>query len=111
MDFESVAIYCRVDQGTETEAQKTAMHIQRRKLEEYAENNGLHISDCYEDSNCSGYSLHRPGLQKLMKDYGSGKFEAVLVSNTSRLLRNGASHLQKWPFEILSLNPLESEWA
>lgn len=99
----TVAIYCRVDSGCSHEALQTAVAMQKKLLEQYACTNMYHISGMYEDIGCPGSDLSRPGLLALKTDYEKGRFDAVLVTNRSRLYRGNAWNETNWPFPVLTL--------
>ena len=103
-----IAIYCRVDNGGNKEAEEETIKVQRFKLEQYLKNNGLHLSEFYEDIGYPGYDLDRPGFQKLLADYNDGKFEIVLVTSIDRLFRSSTQGKVKFPFYIKSLNSIEA---
>jgi len=106
MENEKIAIYCRVDEGGSEKAKEQAMQIQRFKLKQYAETNGLHISCAYEDIGHPGYEIDRPGLQKLLSDYHADKFKYVLVTNIDRIFRGLSQKKDLFPFHIKSINSL-----
>ncbi|MBX3438652.1 MAG: recombinase family protein [Planctomycetaceae bacterium] len=61
---------------------------QRAEIERLAANDGYHIVEWYEDHGLTGTeSKNRPDFQRLLADASSGKFEAVLVSEQSRMSR------------------------
>ena len=101
------AIYCRVDQGGDTEMQREALESQRIRLEEYAKSHGVSIVDCYQDAGYSGHDMSRPGLAQLLKDGKAGRFQAVLVVSRTRLFRGSIWDEPKWPFQLVSTNHLE----
>lgn len=76
-----VAIYLRVA----TEAQ-LATAEQRRMLFDFVGKEGLEVHNTYSDVGSS--FLARPGFDALMADADSCHFDAVLLSDPSRLSRN-----------------------
>lgn len=98
-----VALYCRVDHGSMAYGH-FAIEQQKKQLEQFARINGLCVAGFYFDSGCPAKDLERPGLQKLLKDYKKGKFQAVIVTKPDRLYRGNIPPAPKWPFEIISLN-------
>lgn len=77
-------LYMRVSTGGQT------TENQRHDLEAAAKARGWQIVDVYRDAGISGSKGRekRPGLDSLMKDAVRGKFDAVLVWDTSRLARS-----------------------
>ena len=62
----------------------------------------LFLADCYEDIGYTGDDSQRPALQRLLRDYASGKFAMVLVVGRDRLFYDGFQQLSNLPFPILS---------
>jgi hypothetical protein len=72
----------------------------------YAEKHCLHICVSYEDDEFPGTNTNRWGLKSRVDDCRSGAVQSVFVVNQDRLFRGRA---KKWPFEVLSINPLERD--
>ena len=102
-----VAIYCRVDRGGTSEAQRDILEIQKERLERYAGSHELQIAGCYQDVGYPGHDLSRPGLNQMTADYKAGKFDAVLIAKHTRLFRGSAWNEPQWPFPVISLNQLD----
>ena len=101
-----VAIYCRVDHGSVAYGQ-FAIEQQKKQLEQYAKNNGMHVVGCYTDCGYSGSDLGRPGLAKLQKAWRAGRFDAVVVVNKDRLYRGIIPNTTEWPFKVIALTERE----
>ena len=61
---------------------------QRKIVTQYAQENGLFISDFYIDDGVSGTTFERPNFQRLIKDIESGKINCVITKDYSRLGRD-----------------------
>jgi site-specific DNA recombinase len=80
----NVAIYSRFS----TEAQDaTSISGQIANCETLANEHGWNIVARYSDAAISGNDDSRPGYQALLADAESGKFDGILVDETSRLTR------------------------
>ena len=76
------AIYARVS----TQDQNCEMQV--RELREYAERRGWVIAGEYVDTGWSGAKASRPELDRLMRDAGLRRFDAVLVYKLDRFGRS-----------------------
>lgn len=79
------ALYARYSSDLQSES---SIEDQIRLCSEYAGKNNLEIINCYSDAGLSGASLMRPGIQSLLADALSGKFEMVLAEALDRLSRD-----------------------
>lgn len=71
-----------------TDAQEDSPARQRAEIEKLAEREGFYIVHWYEDHGLTGTeSLNRPDFLKLLKDAQTGKFQAILICEQSRLSR------------------------
>lgn len=71
-----------------TDKQEDSPARQRRDIEELAQRQNFRIVGWYEDHGLTGTeSLNRPEFQRLLKNAQSGKFEAILLSEQSRMSR------------------------
>lgn len=71
-----------------TDKQEDSPARQRKDIETLAERQGYRIRSWYEDHGVTGTeSLNRPEFQRLLANAKNGKFEAVLVSEQSRMSR------------------------
>jgi putative DNA-invertase from lambdoid prophage Rac len=78
----SAAIYARVS----TQDQNCEMQV--RELREYAGRRGWKVSAEYIDTGWSGAKASRPELDRLMKDAGMRRFDAVMVWKLDRFGRS-----------------------
>lgn len=83
------AIYARFSSDLQSDA---SIEDQIRTAREYAKRQGWEISDAriYADHAISGASMMRPGLQMLMLDAQTGKFDVVLAEALDRISRDQA---------------------
>lgn len=80
-----VAIYARYSSDRQREA---SIEDQVRLCEERAAREGWKVAQHYADHAISGASLMRPGIQALMQDAQSGKFDLILAESLDRLSRD-----------------------
>ena len=84
--MEKAVAYCRVD-GPVSENTQELLNAQKFRLKAYAQKHNIEITDFYEDAGFPGYTLERPGLQRLMSDAENGEISTVLAVNHNRLFR------------------------
>lgn len=83
---EEVALYIRV--STEEQAiNGDSLRTQREELTRYANANGFHIYNIYEDDGFSATNLNRPALQRMLKDVEQNKINRILITKLDRLSR------------------------
>lgn len=71
-----------------TDKQEDSPARQRRDIERMADRQNYRITGWYEDHGLTGTeSLNRPEFQRLLKNAKTGKFEAILLSEQSRMSR------------------------
>ena len=80
-----VAIYARYSSDNQRDA---SIEDQDRVCRDRAESEGWQLVDCYSDHAVSGASLLRPGIQMLLADAISGKFDIILAEALDRLSRD-----------------------
>ena len=102
MDKIKVAIYCRISPFADEFTLTHLCGIQKATLMEKAAASNFEVAECYEDIGYTGDDSQRPALQRLLRDYASGKFAMVLVVSRDRLFYDGFQQLTKLPFPILS---------
>lgn len=102
MDKIKVAIYCRISPFADEFTLTHLCGIQKTALMEKAAASNFEVADCYEDIGYTGDDSQRPALQRLLRDYTSGKFSMVLVVSRDRLFYDGFKQLANLPFPILS---------
>lgn len=84
--------YIRVstpDQAKEGESLAT----QKKAIVRYAELNGWHLTDVYEDGGYSGAKRERPALKRLMDAAHAKKFEVLIIYKLSRFARSARDTL------------------
>jgi DNA invertase Pin-like site-specific DNA recombinase len=80
-----VAIYARYSSSNQREA---SIEDQVRLCQERAAREGWTVTQTYTDHAISGASLIRPGIQALMSDAQSGKFDLVIAESLDRISRD-----------------------
>jgi site-specific DNA recombinase len=80
-----VSIYARYSSDKQREA---SIEDQVRLCEERAAREGWRVVKRYTDHAISGASLMRRGIQALMQDAQSGKFDVVLTESLDRISRD-----------------------
>lgn len=78
--------YLRV--STETQTEKYGLDMQRQKILDYCERNGVVIDKWYVDGGYSGSKLDRPEIQKLLDDAENGLIKTVYIYKLDRLSRD-----------------------
>ena len=79
-----IAIYARYSTNLQD---KTSIAGQVVNCKAIADENGWRVVKQYSDEAISGTDDSRPGYQQLLADSEAGKFDAILVDETSRLTR------------------------
>lgn len=79
------AIYARYSSSNQREA---SIEDQVRLCQERAAREGWRVTQVYTDHAISGASLIRPGIQALMSDAQSGKFNLVIAKSLDRISRD-----------------------
>lgn len=92
---ERVAAYVRV--STEDQAEKWGAVVQHQRIDAYCLARGLAVPGAggrYEDA-CSGKTMERPALSRLLEDVTAGKWDCVVAMTLDRWARNlrGLLHL------------------
>ncbi len=78
--------YTRVSTSGQVE-DGTGLEIQRVRISEYCEQNGLVLDKIYEDKAMSGTMRDRPALLELLKDVEEDRIKQVIVYRQDRLSR------------------------
>lgn len=78
--------YLRV--STEAQTEKYGLDMQKQKIIEYCEKEGITIDNWYIDGGYSGSKLDRPEMQRLLTDAEKGEIENVFVYKLDRLSRD-----------------------
>lgn len=84
--------YLRV--STEAQTEKYGLDMQKQKILDYCERNGVIIDKWYIDGGYSGSKLDRPEIQKLLDDAENGLIRAVYIYKLDRLSRDTADTLE-----------------
>lgn len=84
--------YLRV--STEAQMEKYGLDVQKQKILDYCERNGVVIDKWYVDGGYSGSKLDRPEIQKLLDDAENGLIKTVYVYKLDRLSRDTADTLE-----------------
>ena len=79
------AIYARYSSDNQRDA---SIEDQLRLCREHAQREGWQVVESYTDHAVSGASLLRPGVQALLSDAQSGRFDVVLAESLDRLSRD-----------------------
>ncbi|MDT8855235.1 recombinase family protein [Paracoccaceae bacterium Fryx2] len=85
------AIYARFSTDMQRDA---SIEDQIRSCRDHAARQGLQVVEVYSDRAMSGASLMRSGMQKLLRDGRSGRFDVVVSEALDRLSRNQADIAQ-----------------
>ena len=80
-----VAIYARYSSDNQREA---SIEDQIRLCKERTQKEGWRVHQCYADRGVSGASLMRPGIQALLEDALTGKFQIIVAEALDRLSRD-----------------------
>lgn len=78
--------YLRV--STEAQLERYGLDVQRQKILDYCERNGVVIDKWYVDGGYSGSKLDRPEIQKLLDDAECGLIKTVYIYKLDRLSRD-----------------------
>lgn len=84
--------YLRV--STESQTEKYGLDVQRQKILDYCERNGVIIDKWYIDGGYSGSKLDRPEIQKLLDDAENELINTVYIYKLDRLSRDTADTLE-----------------
>ena len=83
--MDRAAIYARYSSDNQRDA---SIEDQLRLCREHAQREGWQVVESYTDHAVSGASLLRPGVQALLSDAQSGRFDVVLAESLDRLSRD-----------------------
>lgn len=78
--------YLRV--STEAQTEKYGLDMQKQKILEYCEKNGVKIDKWYVDGGYSGSKLDRPDMQALLDDSERGLIDTVYIYKLDRMSRD-----------------------
>lgn len=90
---ELVAAYVRVSTA-EQKLHGLSLAAQKSKIQQYADDNNMHIVEWYVDEGVSGRKLirKRPELQRMIQDAEKGKFTRILFIKIDRFFRSVAEY-------------------
>ena len=74
----NTALYLRLSRDDKTYGDSVSIETQRAILQQYAQDNGLHVVDEYVDDGWSGTNFERPDFRRMMKDIELGKVNCAL---------------------------------
>jgi site-specific DNA recombinase len=84
-------IYCRKSSAEGVDQTFNSLHAQRESCLNYvrsqAHEGWIALDDQYDDPGCSGGTLERPALRRLLRDVEAGKIDAVICYRIDRLTR------------------------
>lgn len=84
--------YLRV--STEAQTEKYGLDMQKQKILDYCERNGVNIERWYVDGGYSGSKLDRPEIQRLLDDAEKNLIKTVYIYKLDRLSRDTADTLE-----------------
>lgn len=87
----NTALYMRLSRDDEEYGDSVSIETQRTILQQYAQENHLHIVGEYVDDGWSGTNFDRPDWKRLMADVESGKVNCIVTKDLSRF---GREHIQ-----------------
>lgn len=100
--------YLRV--STEAQTEKYGLDMQKQKIMEYCDQNGIKIDKWYVDGGYSGSKLDRPEIQELLDDAENGRIEKVFIYKLDRMSRDVIDTLNlctkvlpKYGVEVISM--------
>lgn len=78
--------YLRV--STEAQTEKYGLDVQKQKIMEYCDKEGIVIDKWYIDGGYSGSKLDRPEIQELLSDAETGQISKVFIYKLDRMSRD-----------------------
>lgn len=78
--------YLRV--STEAQTEKYGLDVQKQKILDFCDKNGITIDRWYIDGGYSGSKLDRPEIQKLLDDAETGGIQRVFIYKLDRMSRD-----------------------
>ena len=93
MRYLKVAAYLRLSRKEDGNDESISIANQKKIISQYAQENGLFISEFLCDDGWSGYSFDRPAFNKLKQDLQDDKIDIVIVKDLSRIGRHNAKTL------------------
>jgi DNA invertase Pin-like site-specific DNA recombinase len=91
--IEEVAAYIRVS-TTEQKLHGISLAAQKKKLQDFADENNMKIVEWYQDEGVSGRKLikNRPELQRMIQDAEQRKFRRIIFIKLDRFFRSVAEY-------------------
>jgi site-specific DNA recombinase len=78
--------YLRV--STDGQVEKYGLDVQRQKITEYCEKNGITIAEWYIDGGYSGAKMERPEINRLLSDASKDMIKTVYIYKLDRMSRD-----------------------
>ena len=99
------ALYCRLSQEDERNAESMSIQNQKEMLLNYAKENRFSNPVFYIDDGYTGTNFDRPGFQKMLSDAQTGKVGTIVTKDLSRLGRDSTmvGYYQKYVFPQLEI--------
>ena len=97
-----IAIYCRVDRGSDLQMACHTVQLQKGYLTDFASKQGHSIFKIYSDIGYAGHDLTRPEFVEMLNDAKRGAFDAILVVNENRLYRGEIANIGELPIPIIT---------
>ncbi|MBR4765351.1 MAG: recombinase family protein, partial [Clostridia bacterium] len=99
------ALYCRLSQEDERNAESMSIQNQKEMLLNYAKENRFSNPVFYIDDGYTGTNFDRPGFQKMLSDAQTGKVATIVTKDLSRLGRDSTmvGYYQKYVFPQLEI--------
>lgn len=97
-----IAIYCRVDKGSDLQMACHTVQLQKEYLTDFASKHGYSIFKIYSDIGYAGHDLTRPEFVEMLNDAKRGAFNAILVVNENRLYRGEIANIGELPIPVIT---------
>lgn len=88
--LETVVAYCRLSKEDGDDDISTSITNQKKIIEDFAIAHNMFIKDFYIDDGQSGYTMNRPGFNRLKNDLNNDKIHTVIAKDLSRIGRHNA---------------------
>ena len=87
-NLKKTALYCRLSQDDGLKGDSNSIQNQKQMLEDFARRNGLPNPTHFTDDGISGTRFDRPGFLAMMEEVETGRVEAIVIKDMSRLGRD-----------------------
>lgn len=84
----NAALYCRVSTLEQSKGKFSSLDAQEERLKAYCIAKDWEVYNVYIDDGKTAANIDRPGLQKILEDAKSGKFQVVTATKLDRISRN-----------------------